>query len=778
MNNNSAKSGFYYIKEPVSQRLSIISNRRLMLWIVFTLALNISSIRAEKFSFDISYELNDFEISQGEDNQLQVFPKQNFPRYWYGPANTPSLPHYPYNYSSNGCHSFREFQINRKDSILIASGIEIAHNPNCMPAGDITSNNFSAYTDAENTSNKNSNNCLYFTGSSNWSDLTIFHFVVSPFEYDVQTGNLYFIKHLSIEFEVSDYTQPQEPVAISPQFIRDKEWDNSNYNSRNKIKAPAPDNGKADLNYLIVTNNEIKKTFEPLLVWKRTKGLKAEIVSTEEISAKYPDNTFPLPLKIKKFLYDKYTNEGLSYVLLGGDDKVVPSLKCYCSANGQISENIPVDQYYACFDGPFTWDANNNGIYGEWNDSINFTPSIFVSRIPTRTVEETAQYVKKVLEYETAPRWNNNILMGGEKLYSTYTSGQSDAEVQSGKLYEYIASLWDGQRVRLFDTCTDVEPLHFTRDGLIDQMSMGYGYIDIVTHGSQIYWNMGDNFYNAKNGSSQNNRGHSVILTSACDTNAFDCPYDEPRRSYSNDPCLSESLIRNYNSGVIAYWGSSRKSWVWKVPANILFPSLEMEKPFYEYLFGNELKSKNFAKLTTLAKYANIQQAYSDPTYRWLQLSMNAIGDPEMCLYTTTPKTFESMNISYSDNSIQLATGSDNCRICVMSETDKGLSFHRVFDNVSSVTLTEIPDYASICITKQDYIPKHFTVRFVQDITIDSDTKIKGDIVRIGANANPTHESGDVNFIGGNIIVEGKTIEVLEGVNIEKGASVDFKNIK
>ena len=97
---------------------------------------------------------------------------------------------------------------------------------------------------------------------------------------------------------------------------------------------------------------------------------------------------------------------------------------------------------------------------------------------------------------------------------------------------------------------------------------------------------------------------------------------------------------------------------------------------------------------------------------------------------------------------------------------------------VSSLTLTEIPDYASICITKQDYIPKHFTVRFVQDITIDSDINIEGDIVRIGANANPTRPAGNVNFIGGNIIVEGKTIEVLEGVNIEKGASVDFRNIK
>lgn len=755
-----------------------LSDRRLhAICIILIFGFNVLPVNADKFSFEATYSLDDFEISYDENNHVHIYPKQDISKYWYGPENTPALPLYPYNYATSGSHSFRKLQITGKDSLLIASGVMIAPNPMCIP------------TDAESTegapltsgyeSKPFPENCVCFTSSSNWSDLSIFHFIVSPFEYDAQTGNLYLNRHMTVEFESDDNIPKQSHKAPSPLYLSDKSWDNPNYNPETTVMARTSNGNDAPLDYLIVTNNELKDTFKPLLDWKRTKGLKTGIVTVEEIETSHENTSSPLHLKIKEYLYDRYINEGVSYVLLGGDDKVVPTLKCYCYANTSESENMPVDMYYACFDGSFNWDANNNGIYGEINDSINFAPSIFVSRVPTRNAEQSAQYIKKVLEFETAPRWNNNILMAGTKRFVNNDSGQSDSEIQSEWLYECIAPLWNGQRVRLFDTCTDVEPWHFTREGLIDQISKGYGYIDIISHGKQTYWHMGENHYYSQQGSAQNNIGHSIVLTSACHTNAFDCQYDEPNESFSEDPCLSESLIRNYNSGIIAYWGSSRENWSFGIAnKKYIDPSVIMEVPFYEYLFSSELKSKNFAKLITLAKFSNVQKAYSSGTYRWLQFSMNPMGDPEMCLYTTTPKTFRNMDISYSDNSISLKAGSDGCKICVMSADDSGTSFYKVFDDVSSVTLTEIPDYASICITKQDYIPKHFTVRFVQDITIDSDINIEGDIVRIGANANPTRPAGNVNFIGGNIIVEGKTIEVLEGVNIEKGAFVDFRNIK
>lgn len=397
------------------------------------LAFNVLSVKADKFSFGISFSLDDFEISYDERNHVHIFPKQDFSKFSYGSVDTPALPFYSYNFATSGSHSFLKLQIAGKESTLVASGIKIAANPKCIPTDTMQAENSASEVNYE--LKMFPDNCVCFTNSSNWTNLSVFHFIVSPFEYDARTGNLYFNSHMNVEFDSEKNSAELLHKAEAPRDLYYKEWDNSNFNSDMAEIVQTSNSNGPTLDYLIITNNKLKDAFKPLIDWKRTKGLKAGIVSVEEINTMYQDSSSPLHLKIKEYLYEKYINEGLSYVLLGGDDKVVPTLKCYIEANCQESENMPVDMYYACFGGSFNWDANDNGIYGELNDSINFAPSIFVSRVPTREVESTSQYVKKVLEYETEPKWNNNILMAGAKLYVKNSYGQSDAEFQSERLY-------------------------------------------------------------------------------------------------------------------------------------------------------------------------------------------------------------------------------------------------------------------------------------------------------------------------------------------------------
>ena len=746
------------------------------MWLIIIVLISSISVSTEasNFNVEICFAESDFEIITNSNKQIQINVLPNSSKeYWFPGENLPAILLFSYNYGISGNYDLKELKVVSVDSHLIASDVGILKSLPCVPTNMDTSNNISdlsGYYESDYPTSPVSNN-----GISHWNNLSIFYLTITPFEYDAKTRRLYFISRISIELEISDIAANNINKRNCPDYAMFT-ISNSNFNVKSNLQTNTNTMNGEKIDYLIITNEELKNEFIPLLKWKKRKGLSTQIVTTDEISKIYPDQSIQMPLKIKKFLYDKYMNNQLEYVLLGGDDKIVPVMKCYCKANYREHVDMPVDLFYSCFEGAFDWDGNNNGIYGEEDDDVNLASSIFVSRIPVRSHESLSQYIKKLLEYEMSPRWNDNILMAGCQLSVNYKSGQSDAEAQSCMLYDSIQPLWAGQRFQLFDTASDFGDERFSKESLKNQLSKGYGYVDVITHGSQCYWITQNGNYDCQDGESQVNSSHSIILTSACNTNAFDCPYDIPYRDYNKDPCLSESLIRNYNSGVVAYWGSSRENWTNGWENGSLDHSLVMEVPFYKGLFGDKISNKNFAKLVAYAKSCNIGRAYVDPTYRWLQYSLNPIGDPEMSLYSTTPLEFDKFRCYYTNKSVIFDAGVEDCKICIMSKNDDGESCFKVFDHVRTVEISDLPDVVSVCITKQNFIPKLLTITYLHDITLDSDTHIVSDIVRIGKNANPTRKSGDVNIICGHIVIDAKEIEVGDGVNISKGATVEFNN--
>ena len=70
----------------------------------------------------------------------------------------------------------------------------------------------------------------------------------------------------------------------------------------------------------VITSSDLAHYYESLIIWKKTKGLKAEIHTTDEIKSLYPEDD--IQLSIKKYLESRMKDD-LEYVLLGGDDTVV-----------------------------------------------------------------------------------------------------------------------------------------------------------------------------------------------------------------------------------------------------------------------------------------------------------------------------------------------------------------------------------------------------------------------------------------------------------------------
>lgn len=178
------------------------------------------------------------------------------------------------------------------------------------------------------------------------------------------------------------------------------------------------------------------------------------------------------------------------------------------------------------------------------------------------------------------------------------------------------------------------------------------------------------------------------------------------------DPCLSESFIRNGNSGVLSYLGSSREGWG-SIISNSLGSSLLYEAEYYNKLFNPDEKYKNFAKLVFEAKSARISASEWNSSQRWLQFALNAIGDAEMYIYTDTPKEFDKINASYDEyKKILTITSQDYFDVTIYTTDEKNNLYYSTIKNTTSAEFSNIKNNTTMCFTYPGYIPNIKTLSF------------------------------------------------------------------
>lgn len=287
------------------------------------------------------------------------------------------------------------------------------------------------------------------------------HYVVSPYEYVRSSGTLYFIDKMTLEIETKDLETSSGSSGLT-MFNHELAACLAS-NTAILDHDPLSTGYTTPIDYLLITSDALADSFQPLLDWKHVKGLRIAIRTIEEIDSRYtgPD----LPYKIKRCIQDFKTDNGVRFVLLGGDTEIVPTRYCsmgdyYYDKNDPQSNNIPTDKYYACLGKTFNWDKNGNGVYGEAEDDVDYMDDVYLTRIPVNTPADAYNVSMKFVESEKNPRWNGDMLMTGSKI--TYMeSNQSDAELLADRLFnEHIALFLEGNKIKFFDTGTDFEGGH------------------------------------------------------------------------------------------------------------------------------------------------------------------------------------------------------------------------------------------------------------------------------------------------------------------------------
>lgn len=427
---------------------------------------------------------------------------------------------------------------------------------------------------------------------------------LNPVEYYPLEGEIYYYDQIDITLELkTDKDKTADPLfrklPKDKKLVKEK-VDNSAVTEK-YINKKSP---KSDLlpfhsvhEYVIITNQALETSWQPLLDAKTAKGLVGPIVvTTEYIYANYAgvDNQE----KIRNFIKDAYLNWQTEYVLLGGDTEVVPVRGAYVRYYNYIEYDAPADLYYAALDG--TWNDDGDEMWGEITDNADLVAEVFVGRAPVETVGEVNNFISKTLAYSSSSLADYQTLLIGEQLDATNWAGDRKDEV-----IEYHPSQYN------FTTLYDRDGT-FSTPAVIDNLNSGiYHSVDHLGHANYLTV-MG---LNRTEVDSLTNTEYYLVYSMGCHSAAFD----------NNDAIAEHFVFADH--AAYAYIGNSRYGWYNSGTGRA--SSALFDREFYKAIYYDGERQVGKALQASKEKFVSSSQYYSS-TNRWTYFVLNLLGDPDV----------------------------------------------------------------------------------------------------------------------------------------------------
>ena len=756
--------------------------------IIFTLALPFCVNANDIKVINLSYSPSEFSIKD-KNGVISIHPNTHS-FILKSDIMDPALPYIGINILIDNNADYLSHKITSHE-VLISDNNVLSQNPLPVPT------NSSLVQSGENENeiiyrqNEYPAENVEYSGSHIIGGNKILCFSVCPFRYDVSRRQLFLKTQISLNISLLKTNKEAHSIQ-NQELVRDIVYNKEDLKPQERLLNKSL-SGELPYEYLIVTRDSLKKTFQSLADWKTLKGVPTKVITVDSI---YANSTEVRPqLQIKKALMDYYedSNHALKYVLLAGDNEIVPAENCRVTNTFfrddmlvTESHNVPADIFYSSFK-TLDWDRNGNGFSGETTDNVDISHDIITTRLSACSVIDAQNQVNRILDYERNPKvsdWEDNILMCGTTLNEAhyhYPEGlMSDTHYKTEKVYEkYVQNNWTtAQKYMFYDTGTSFDGgdlYHFRVENLQEQFSRGYLFVYLVAHGEPDFWKMewrNDltphlQLYYTSNALSVYNPHKSIIVTSACHTNGF-----------SELPtCLSEGFMRNPNAGIIGYYGSSHYGWCYNDSINEN-PSDSFNGKMVERLLKS--RKHQIGRAVYESKSAFLNNCSSNNSLRWLLFSQNALCDPEMPVYLSDPQSFGNVSITFSNNTLNVATGVSGCRICVMSKNDGGVNYYEVVDSTNNESFSIGSDTYSICITKTGYIPYVAIVGnpvYIQNENISSDILINSNQTLIGYDVTTAKAPGDVLVSKGKTtIINNGSVTITKGFEVKDGATFEIIN--
>jgi hypothetical protein len=267
-----------------------------------------------------------------------------------------------------------------------------------------------------------------------------------------------------------------------------------------------------DSDYLIITNLAFSDELRPLSEWKTNRlNIDTQVYDTDWIDSNW-DGTDLLE-RTHDFVRSMFENYSIEYVLIGGDENIVPT----------DSADSSYDSYYA--------------------DVTGFVyPDIAVGRLPTDLDSEMDGMVVDILSHQRdMGSWKKDVYLIGTNVFNT-GDGKRDMEYARDN---YLLDL-DHTFYEDYEVNGDI-----TRSRTINAYNQGMGLSIITGHGSKYGWyknNGSQNFFNRNDvdNSMTNSDKRGFVWSSTCSSGGF----------AQGTMCIGEMWVRARGGGGIGYIGA------------------------------------------------------------------------------------------------------------------------------------------------------------------------------------------------------------------------------
>lgn len=457
----------------------------------------------------------------------------------------------------------------------------------------------------------------------------------SPFEYYPEQNLLYFYSNVRVEIQEEYTTRASDALRLLKEdaFVLDQ----INKSVHNPQRFAQPRSSDANgIEYLMIIDSAKEAVWQELADYNHSIGISSEMVDVNYIIANTAGQDDQE--KIRNFIINYYQANPLRYVLLCGDDDLIPHRGFYVNmgTGSQVDDDIPADMYYSCLDG--TWNSNNNNWWGEQYE-VDLVPELAIGRICYNNNQEIQNQIHKIMSYQLTPVEDaiKSSFFCGEWLWEGPTWGG-----------DYMDEMIGGSAMHGYTT-TGV-PVDWNISKLYDRT---YGYSDawgasqvrpLLSQGANLVNHLGHSFtnYNMRLNNSQvsassitNNgvdQNYSIHFTQGCYAGSFD-NRGESAGQYSSTDCISEAFmsIPTFAAGVL-----SHSRYGWGVQGSTNGASQRIHRQYINALFAKDIYELGWSLAES--KIANIPYTTNTPVMYWVIFETNLFGCPATKVWTDAPQ--------------------------------------------------------------------------------------------------------------------------------------------
>jgi hypothetical protein len=239
-------------------------------------------------------------------------------------------------------------------------------------------------------------------GTGRWGEVQYVRFTIFPCLYDesAKAYRKYDSFTLSVQYErggKSEAAAYQVPKLL---------YDDASFANK-EVLTRWYGQGKSRLyDYLVITTPELYNAAQSLVSYRQSQGLVTAFADIATVLAN-TGGTTPAD-KLRNYLIGEYINAGFTYLLLIGDIDLIPIAYLTPEPNG--FETVPSDFYYSDLSSNF--DSDNDGKLGEYNSGMDFTPELYVGRIPWNDTSTVSQIADRAVSFETTGQsYRNRVLL-------------------------------------------------------------------------------------------------------------------------------------------------------------------------------------------------------------------------------------------------------------------------------------------------------------------------------------------------------------------------------